>query len=224
METMETFSVLPKDDIVRIISQLDQQKDRAAVDLVSRRYHEILRSTTADFARQCNDLFFKITKVRFLVRKNDSGLSQPDQTNSRLIRACKILCGKYPTLTVRLFIGKNVFDEKVIECKILPVSENDEFICYENTDFVIPAWCGRYISCIVSIPEYLPATKKISYHKVMESTNIAPDDLCYQWFQTGKQYAAKNEITIGSVGSYIGCCCTIFPLAEPEQSAKKINQ
>ena len=220
---MEILAVLPSEILAMIFLHLNCQKDRAAVDLVCYRYHEILRLTTVEFASRCNNFFFKITKVRFLVKKNNLRMIDQEQNVSQLVRACKILCGKYPPLVVRISNRKNAVQQKIIDCKIFPVSENAKFICYENVEFVPPAWRYDYINWTISLPQYLPDTKKVSYQQVMTRYNVAPDDLC-RWFGTDQLVTGKNEITIGNgestftigpVEKSVGCCCTVFPLTEP---------
>lgn len=213
------MATLLREIIEMILVYLPNVRDRAAAQLTCRSWNEIIKKTLAQFLEyrgkglygyNLKTLIFKITRLRFLVRKR-----------SRLSKSfifCKGLTNHYPPIRVIIhnygYINKTKVKLAFCVFTLNAISENERFICYE-TDEALPDWHLSGIMWEAHVPEYIPIGQnnggRVFYNKVAALEQDTGTDLCYQMFKTGLAYASPNEITIGC--NYfdldIICCCTI---------------
>lgn len=153
-----------------------------------------------------DDIYFKITKIRFLLEKDNSEFAFRENY-PLFAKMCHKFSGKYPNFKVSIF---DRWWKNSVTLPLVPVSEDDKYIIYESND-VPPTWKLKTLKWKVFCPVFT-SNKSVDYVPVKENTQIVPDDLCWQWFQTGNKYKNDDEqVVIGSAGGWTAfhCCCAI---------------
>jgi len=204
---MESVGLDSYDVLYLIFHHFDNQADRRNASLTCNLWNSVIHDLTKKFVENYKSKYsFKVTKVRFLVRKKTI-----IPTNiPLLINMFKAIAKRYPILHCRIFNTETEY----CELPIYPISEDNEFIIYESNESV-PAWKLERLKWQVFCKEYNPSTKKSNKVLLHSNYQIVYDDLCYYYFRTGLRYRSNDEeIVIGSTGNDICCCCAISLLPQ----------
>ncbi|ARF09945.1 hypothetical protein Indivirus_6_11 [Indivirus ILV1] len=150
-------------------------------------YKDLLPELLHDY--KFNNICFKITKLRFLMKKDET------------IYGYKDLCDPIYVEIYDRWNKKSVFP-------LYETNNKDENFAIYESNVVIPATRFKYLEWKIR------CTSKYSH--IAKNMQIVPDDLNCSWFMSGNDYIQSGEqFVIGSLGalSQFKCCCavTILP-------------
>lgn len=172
---------------------------------VCRLWRDVAKQVLQKFPLDDN-ICFKITKVRFLLEKDCTSF-EFRENYPLFAKMCHAFSGKYPNFKVAIF---DRWWKNSVTLPLTPVSEDDEYIIYESNELP-PSWKLKTLKWKILCPVFT-SSNSIGYTVANENTQIIPDDLCWQWFQTGNKYKNNDEqVVIGSAGGWraFHCCCAI---------------
>ena len=169
------------------------------------------------------DVCFKITKIRFLLDRYRPDISSvPSENLPLLAKMCYAIGGTYPVFQLEIYD----YDWKNYSVFLIkPVSVDNDHIVYESDQTVINhrlkslKWriLCPFFDVNTKETSYLPVSKQSDNVIIEQNTQIAPDDLCWQYFETGKRYQKEGEqVVIGSMypDNAFHCCCAVILLPE----------
>lgn len=182
------------DVIYNILERLDNFKDLFNASHVSSLWRKIAKNLMPNLTNNyIIDIHFKITKIRFLLER---------------IIHYDLDTYNYPEYDIEI-LSK---DKKTsLKHRIYPIKSDDKYIVYESKDNL--SNIGKLKVLTWKICHLI---RDDSYFEpVIYNTQIVPDDLSWQYFETGNKYCQDDEqVVIGSAGGFytIHCCCAIVLL------------
>lgn len=175
---------LPYDVMWIVMRYVKRQEDRSRCEQVCKMWKEVVEDTTGEYVKRGEeDWGFKITKLRFLLRKGRNNRGDDAGDDDAWVRIWDSRWTRYRTYGLKR------------------VGENEECWIYER-ETPVPPYRLKTLHWRVVMT---------TGDNEEGNCQDAEADLCYQMFRTGLKYRSKKgAITIGSTGNANWwCCCEI---------------
>ena len=154
------------------------------------------------------DTYFKITKVRFLIRKDAVGSGQ--QPLMQMMREHNEKFGSYFPMYIELYEmhANNKINEKNFRCEIVPVNEDDTYLLYES-NVIPPAFVYNKLGWKILVPN------KCNKLEIVWTMVQGDEYFGYRQIYPKQNCLGENQASMIAGIQIMGCHCMIVPVDKP---------